>query len=134
VKTAILGIGTALLILASACAHALLGWPAIEESFRGASVDSGLLAALAIGWYFGSASMAAFSLVVGLQAVNRLRKVPVSTGSLWPIAAMYVLFGSIAMVARNLNPHFILFVVTGLLVGLFTFLCAHQAFGQSADS
>lgn len=123
-KAGILGLAVTLLILASAWAHALIGWPTVQQSIGGGNLHPDLVAALAIGWYFGSASMLAFGLIVGLQAIRRLRHLPVDVGSLWVIAIVYVFFGAAAFVLRNLNPHFLIFVVTGVLTATFAFLCA----------
>lgn len=123
-KTGILGVAVTLLILASAWAHGLIGWPTMQQSIGGGNVHPDVVGALAIGWYFGSASMLAFGLIVGLQAIRRLKHLPVDLGSLWVIAIVYLSFGAAAFVLRNLNPHFLIFVVTGVLTATFAFLCA----------
>jgi hypothetical protein len=122
--TAIFGFAIAALILASGCAHALLGWPAMAGSLIAQSVDGDLTGALAAGWYFGSASMLAFASIVAAQAVRRLRGAHVDVGALSSIAAAYVLFGTMAFVLRDFRPHFLLFIVTGMLVAAFAFLAA----------
>jgi hypothetical protein len=118
-KTAIFGFVIAMLILASALAHALLGWPAMETSLAAQSIDRDLLGALAVGWYFGSASMLAFSFIVAVQALRRFKGASLDIGTLSSIAAVYVLFGTAAFILRSFNPHFLLFVVTGILVAAF---------------
>lgn len=123
-KTAVLGFVTAALLLASALAHGLIGWPAFHQSLSAEGVDATLLGALAVGWYFGSAAMLAFAFIVASQAVRRLKGRPVDRSSLGGIAVMYLVFGSAAFVLRDFNPHFLLFVVTGVLVGAFGLLCA----------
>jgi hypothetical protein len=125
-KTAALGFATASLLFASSLAHALLGWPAMEQALSTESIDPALTGALAVGWYFGSASMLLFAFVVGYHALRRLRGAVVDRVSLFGIAAMYVLFGSTAWAIRSLNAHFLLFVVTGLLVGAFAALCSQN--------
>lgn len=109
----ILGLSVALLLLASAYAHGALGWPAIQETLAGTSVGPDVVGALAVGWYFGSASMLAFGLIVLLQTSRLLKRDRPDAGSLWVIAAIYLLFGTVAYVTRDFNSHFLLFIGTG---------------------
>lgn len=126
-KTNALGILTALLLVASAAAHAFLGWPAFRGPLAAAQVDADVVAALSIGWYFGSVSMLGFGVIVLHQALRRRAGRPVQPGPLWAIAVLYLGFGTTAFLARGLNPHFLLFAVTGLLVGLFALLAGRDA-------
>lgn len=88
---------------------------ALDDAGAGAP----LVGALAAGWLFGSVSMLAFGCIVLSDGLDAARGRPVATRPLWIIAAAYLLFGIAALVARGANPHFLLFVVTGLLVGGF---------------
>ncbi len=114
---ALLGSLAALLLAASAFAHALLGWPPFQSILDQAGVDADVTAALKVGWYFGSLAMLAFGAIVFLAAVRAIRGERAATGSLWIIGWAYTVYGLVAYVARDFNPHFLLFVVTGLLVG-----------------
>ena len=113
---AILGFLAALLLIASAVAHAVLGWPPFRSILDQAGVDSEAIAALEVGWYFGSLAMLAFGAIVLLAAVRAIRGQQAANGSLWIIGTAYTLYGAVAYVVRDFNPHFLLFVVTGLLV------------------
>ncbi len=113
---AVLGFIASLLLIASAFAHAVLGWPPFQSTLEQAGVDADVTAALEVGWYFGSVAMLAFGAIVFLAALRAIRGQRAATGSLWIIGASYTVYGLVAYVARDFNPHFLLFVVTGLLV------------------
>lgn len=68
--------------------------------------------------------MLAFGGIVLHQAVRRLRGREVQAGPLWVTSAVYLVFGLSAYLLRDLNPHFLLFVATGVMVGLFAYLGA----------
>ena len=112
----ILGLLAALLLIASAFAHAFLGWPPFQSILEQAGVDADAIAALEVGWYFGSLAMLAFGAIVFLAAARAIRGERAATGSLWIIGGAYTAYGAVAYVASDFNPHFLLFVVTGLLV------------------
>jgi len=121
-KTTALGFLTGTLMLLSAVAHGLLGWPPFSGILAGAGLADNVIGALAVGWYFGSAAMLVFGGIVLRQAIRHHARKTIQAAPLWLIAVMYLAFGLIAFVARDFNPHFLLFVLTGLLVGLFNFL------------
>ena len=125
-KTAVFGIVIAVLVFASALAHGIYGWSAVREALSTYAVHSDIMGALAVGWYFGSAAMLTFACVILRDAVRQLGRKSVDSGTLWIIALAYVLFGAIAFIAREFNPHFLLFIVTGILVGAFSFLCSKR--------
>ncbi len=111
----ILGLLAALLLIASAFAHAFLGWPPFQSTLDQAGVDAEVTGALEIGWYFGSLAMLAFGAIVFLAAARAIRGECAANGSLWVIGASYAVYGAVAYIVRDFNPHFLLFVVTGLL-------------------
>ncbi len=113
---AVLGFLASLLLIASAFAHALLGWPPFRSALEEAGVAADVIAALEVGWYFGSLAMLAFGAIVFLAAARAIRGERAANGSLWIIGAAYTVYGLVVYVARDFNPHFLLFVVTGLLV------------------
>lgn len=117
-KVSVLGFVTGLLLIASGGAHALLGWPPFHSALKNAGIDADVIGAIAAGWYFGSISMVAFGLIILHQAIRRLRGSAIQAGPLWTISAAYLLFGVGAYLARHFNPHFLLFIVTGVVVGL----------------
>ncbi len=114
---AVLGLLAGVLLVASAGAHAFLGWPPFRLILEEAGIDADAVAALGVGWYFGSVAMLAFGAIVLVAAVQAIRGERASNGSLWIIAAAYTTYGLAVYIARDFNPHFLLFVITGLLVG-----------------
>jgi hypothetical protein len=113
----VLGFLAGLLLVASAGAHAFLGWPPFQSLLEQAGVDADVTAALGVGWYFGSVAMLAFGVIVLHAALQALKGRRAPVGVLWIIAAAYTVYGLTVYVARDFNPHFLVFVVTGLLVG-----------------
>ena len=111
-----LGVLGGVLLLASGLAHAFLGWPPLGAALAEAGVGEELAGALAVGWLFGSMAMIVFGLVVLRIA---LRDVDPCTVRF--IALGYLVFGVAAWLARDLNPHFLLFVGIGVLLALFAF-------------
>lgn len=97
-------------------AHALAGWPALSAALDAQHVDPDLIAAIAIGWMFGSAAMLALGIIVivGFPAVRRgaasSRKGPFVAG------AAYLVFGSCALLYRFPNLHFLPFIIVGAIL------------------
>lgn len=112
----VLGIAAGALLLLSALAHALLGWPAVSDALAAAGAGPDLAGALAVGWHFGSMAMFVFGLIVLRIAIRGDDPCSVRF-----IAVGYLVFGVAAWLARELNPHFLLFVFTGVLLALFSF-------------
>jgi len=107
----------ALMVISSA-AHAFLGWPPLRGELRTAGLAGNLIGALAVGWYFGSVSMLAFGAIT-LRSGRLLRKGDRSgVAPVRMIAASYLIFGLAAFLSRNFNPHFLVFIFTGLLAGI----------------
>jgi len=109
----------AVLLLASSLAHAFLGWPAIRTDLEQHALGGDLIGALAVGWYFGSVSMAVFAVIVFL-CWREAKGQPLSGRAVAAcIALAYVLFGVAAFLVTDFNPHFIIaFVLPGLIIGL----------------
>ena len=111
-----LGILSAALLILSALAHAFLGWPAMSAALAEVGAGADLSGALAVGWYFGSMAMLVFGLIVLGITIRRGDPRPVRF-----IALGYLAFGLTAWLTRDLSPHFLLFIVTGALLALFSF-------------
>jgi hypothetical protein len=113
----LLPVGTMLLLLSSA-AHAFLGWPPIRTALEQSSVAEDLIGGLAVGWYFGSASMMAFAFIVFIAWLQTRGHKVDARGAVAAISVTYIVFGSTAFVARSFNPHFLGFIVIGLIVAI----------------
>lgn len=116
---AVLGMAAGALLTLSSIAHAFLGWPALRPALDAAEVAPEVVGALAVGWYFGSLSMLVFGIIVLWTAVQVARRGDAPTGPALAIAVAYLAFGLVTYLTRDFNPHFLLFVVTGALVGAF---------------
>lgn len=124
----VVGIGylSGAVLVLGGLAHAFMGWPPLHTALAEAGVDRGLVGALAVGWYFGSVSMLTFGAIV-LVSVRHTR--PGTGGGFsapWLISAAYIGFGIAAYVLRDFNRHFLIFVLSGLLVALYASLASRM--------
>jgi hypothetical protein len=103
-------------LLLSSLAHAFLGWPAMRQALADAGAGEEIAGALAMGWLFGSMAMVVFGLVVLRTATRDADPCAVRF-----IAVGYLVFGVAAWLARDLNPHFLLFIVIGAVLAVFAF-------------
>ncbi len=142
----IFAVGAVLLL--SSGAHAFLGWPQIRLALTGSMVDPQLIAALSVGWHYGSVAMAAFGLIVlilwwrlgtrggggearggasgAADAGGGRAGAAGSRAVLLVIAAAYVAFGTAALLYRDLQPHFLLFIIPGLVLGVGAFMAGRR--------
>jgi hypothetical protein len=101
------------LLVASAAAHAFAGWPPLGGALRETGVDPNIIAALSVGWWFGSVAMATFGVLVLLAARRLHGPEPLARRVGLVIGLAYLLFGIAASVYRFPNPHFLFFVAMG---------------------
>src|SRR5262245_50407241 len=98
---------TGALLVAGGLAHALAGWPAVRQELVDARVDGELFSDVRVGWLYGSAAMLTFG------ALTLMASRALGSGSLtavhvvWPISAIYLLFGTAAYLATSFAPHFL---------------------------
>ncbi|MCB1057575.1 MAG: hypothetical protein KDD11_18910 [Acidobacteria bacterium] len=118
---ALVGFVTGTLLVLSSFAHAFAGWAALEPALAEADVPADVIAAVRIGWHFGSVAMLCFGVMTLWLAFKVWHDRSVSTEAIQVVATAYCLFGLAAFVARDYKPHFLLFVLTGLLLGVFGF-------------
>lgn len=97
-------------------AHGFLGWPAMAEALAPYSVESNVVAALGVGWSFGSVAMLALGTIVlaGLPALRRGERFARQAALVAGLA--YLLFGTGAFVYRDFKPHFLFFILVGLVL------------------
>lgn len=109
---------TGILLVVSAAAHGVFGWPAIQDGLVTAQAANDLTRAIGIGWLYGSGAMLAFGILV-LQAWRWARAGrPGAAGVVGWISLLYLGFGTWAYVQSAFNPHFFAFIVPGVLLGL----------------
>ncbi|MCI0329894.1 MAG: hypothetical protein L0196_02930 [candidate division Zixibacteria bacterium] len=112
----IAGLIGGILMLASAFAHAFLGWPAFQKELSAAGVVQDVIGGLNVGWHFGSFAMFGFGAIVVFTAVKTLRREYVTLVPAGTIAVIYVVFGLWALLYRGFSPHFLAFILKGFLV------------------
>lgn len=105
-----------ILLILSALAHALVGWPELRAELSGAGAGEELVGALAVGWFFGSMAMLVFGLIVLRIMVRRADPDPLRF-----IAVGYLVFGVVAFVARGFETQFLLLIIMGLLLAIHAF-------------
>jgi hypothetical protein len=112
-------------LLLSSLAHAFLGWPQIRGELEAAGAPSNLVGAIAAGWYFGSAAMAALGAIVLLSWRELSRQKSMAQAAAVVVAVAYLLFGTLAFLLRSFNPHFMIgFVAPGILLGIPAVFCS----------
>ena len=118
---------TGALLILSALAHAFLGWPAIRQALGEANVDPDLVLGIGVGWLYGSAAMLTF----GVLAVMSWRAVVRGNAGagrvMWPIAGLYLLFGSAAYLYTSFEPHFLGFIAIGALAAFAAYAATRPA-------
>lgn len=112
----IAGVLGALLILLSAPAHSLGGWPELEAQLAGVNAPADLVRALQIGWHFAGVAMAAFGLILLVLFRSRAQGTAGTVIPAWTIGGLYLLFGITAFAASGFDPFFFVFIVPGGLV------------------
>jgi hypothetical protein len=106
----------AVLMLLSAPAHSLLGWPELRAELGRTGAPADLVRALQIGWHFGGLAMAAFGAITLHVFRSPVRDGLPSTGPAWVVAALYLGFGAAALLLTGFDPFFLVFIVPGALV------------------
>lgn len=124
-----------ILMIFGGVAHAVAGWPTMAAALSEQGIDPDLTAALAVGWSFGSVAMLAMGVTVLLSLRAMRRGVSEAFGMALTAGLAYVVFGLGAFAYRFPNPHFLFFVVVGVVLCLSLVGCARAARCQveSAD-
>jgi hypothetical protein len=112
-----LGLVAAAVILLSAPAHSILGWKMLRAELAAAGVSSDLTKGIGIGWVFGGFAMVALGSAVIATLLARKRDPGSSLAPVTITGAVYVLFGLFALLESDFDPHFLVFVVPGLMLG-----------------
>ncbi len=112
---AITGLIGGLLALLCAFPHAFGGWPTMAAPLMEAKVAADIQDSLMIGWRWGSFCMAGFGLILLAQGAKALKGQAVDRLSVGMVSLTYVVFGIWAMLVREFNPFFSVFILTGVL-------------------
>jgi hypothetical protein len=116
---AVVGFVVGVLMLLSAAAHGFMGWPVLSAELARTTAPPDLVAGLGIGWWFGSAAMAAFAAIVLHLAWQLWRGRPASLVPAVAIGVAYLTFGAAAIAHHGASPPMVSFVVLGaLLLGI----------------
>ena len=114
-----------LMVLAS-LAHGLLGWPAVRAELVNEHANPELISGLAAGWLWGSACMLTFGAIVTISGIQMRRGSNSGTLAVRAIAVCFLGFGLLAFALEGFDPHFLIFVLLGLLAAA-SFLGAKSA-------
>ena len=114
----ILGLIAGGILILSSAAHSIFGWLVIRGQLDTLRAPSDLILGLKIGWQFGAVAMLALGVIVVLLFLRRFRGERVSTLPASIIAALYLLFGTWAMLVTDFDPFFLIFIVPAILLAL----------------
>ena len=115
---AFLGIFSGAILVGSAAAHSLLGWPAMREQLVRAGAPRDLVVGLSIGWNFGGMAMLLFGMLALWLFGAALRGQLVWARPLALIGIIYAAFGIWALSVGDRNPFFLIFIVPGVLMAI----------------
>jgi hypothetical protein len=112
----VLGLIGGVVILVTSAAHSLLGWPQLRRALTTADTPADLIVALSIGWHFAGLAMLVFGVLAILLFADALRGRPVSLRPVVLIAIAYLVFGTWSLTVSSLDPFFLAFFVSGILL------------------
>jgi hypothetical protein len=112
----VLGVIGGVVILVTSAAHSLLGWPQLRRALTAADTPADLIVALSIGWHFAGLAMLVFGALAILLFADALRGRPVSLRPVVLIALAYLAFGTWSLTVSSLDPFFLAFFVSGILL------------------
>jgi hypothetical protein len=104
-----------MLVLSSAL-HSLLGWTVQRAALEAVKAPPDLVVGLGFGWHFAGAAMLSFGVIVLMSIARAARARPVSLRPVLVIGIAYTLYGAWALTASGLEPHFLVFLLPGLLL------------------
>jgi hypothetical protein len=111
-----LGLAAGGLLILSAAAHSLLGWPELSHELAKLAASADLTRALAIGWHFGGVAMVALGAVVVDGFAGALRRRAVDWRAVRVVGLTYFAFGAGALVATGGRLFFLIFLLPGLVI------------------
>jgi hypothetical protein len=112
---AYLGLAAGMFMLAGAAAYALTGFLPFQVAFEAARVPVGVITGSYIAWIWGSFAMAGLGLITLVEASRALRERPYSRPVVAFSGLTFLVFGAWALGISGFNPHFLYFVVLGVM-------------------
>jgi hypothetical protein len=112
----VLGLIAGVVILVTSAVHSLIGWPQLRRALTAADTPADLIVALSIGWHFAGLAMLVFGAMAILLFADALRGRPVSLRPVVLIAIAYLVFGTWSLTVSSLDPSFLAFFVSGILL------------------
>lgn len=116
-----------ILMIFGGFAHALAGWPSMAAALSEQGIDPDLAGALAVGWSFGSIAMLSMGVTVLLSLRALRRGVRDAFGIAMTAGLAYVVFGLGAFAYQFPNPHFLFFIVVGIMLCLSLVGCSRAS-------
>lgn len=112
----ILGLLASGLLLLSAGAHAVLGWPAVRKELTAAKLSPDLITGIMVAWQFGGMTMFVLGGLLGEQFLRRWKGLSTSPFPAFLVGGAYVLFGMSAMVWLGFQVFYLVFIVPGIML------------------
>jgi hypothetical protein len=112
----VVGLIAGVILVLSSFAHSLLGWPQVRFRLDQAQAPADLITGLAIGWHFAGVAMLAFGVIVILLFTSLMKGRTVAILPALLIAVCYLAFGVWALVASNMDPFFLIFIIPGSML------------------
>jgi hypothetical protein len=122
-----------ILMLLASLAYGLLGWSAVRSELVHEHANPDLISGLAAGWLWGSACMLTSGAIVTISGIQMRRGNNAGAFAARAIAVCFLAFGLLAFVLEGFDPHFLIFVVLGLLASA-SFLYPKQAVARSRQT
>ena len=110
------GLAAGALLILSAAAHSLLGWPELSRELAKLAPSADLARGLAIGWHFGGVAMLGFGALVVDAFARSLRGRSVDWRPTRLVGLTYLAFGAGALMATGGRLFFLLFLIPGLVI------------------
>jgi hypothetical protein len=117
----VLGAFTGFLLMLSAAAHSLLGWPVQRAALGMHNVPAEVVTGLGMGWNFAGAAMLAFGVIVTHAFTGRLRGTPHSLFAPRVAALLWIVFGLGAYALSRMGFFLAVFTLPGVLLAIASF-------------
>lgn len=115
----------AILMGFAAVVNAVISIPHLQEDMLEIHVRPTLLRAISMGLYFGAVAMFGFALVVLAAAIQNWRGTTAAAPLLSVIAAVYIVFGTVAFFMWSGSAHMLAYVLMGVLIAIALLIPPH---------